>query len=122
MQRRTLDYLLIFTLFGAIALAWYWALSPVSTSFHVMGHYSEADIIRKIWHVRLVQLDWVYTTSDFMRWIQYETYARLSLIFGVWLICAGVLIWRYLRTRPVPSVDQISRHPVSSRASASAQS
>jgi hypothetical protein len=79
-------WLLLATL-AAMAAAWFWALNPLSP---MMGYlyppdWSEADLVRHIWHFRLVQPEWVSTPPDYLRWSEAETLARLSVVFFGWL-------------------------------------
>ena len=101
MQKSTLTVLLLVTTLTALAAAWFWALAPMTTALlyiHSTG-WTDADLIRQIWHFRLVQPEWVSTPTDYLRWTQAETLARLAVVFSIWLTSTALLVWRYLRSR-----------------------
>ena len=90
---------------AAIAAGWFWAVAPMTTSlFHIHpSGWTDADLVRHLWHVRLIQPEWVASPPqyDYLRWTQVETLARLSVLFLGWLGSAAWLIWRHLRGRSV---------------------
>jgi hypothetical protein len=73
----------------AMAAVWLWALPPMTTPLlYVCPHnWSDADLVRHLWHLRLVEPEWVADPPryDYLRWAQDETLARLSLVFLGWL-------------------------------------
>src|SRR5689334_15306438 len=96
---------------AALVLAWFWALPPALTPLlyvHPAG-WTDADIVRDIWHFRLVQPEWVSTPPDYdyAGWSLAETFARLGVVFVGWLVSAVLLIRKY-RRRNGPSANQSS--------------
>ena len=101
MQRQTLIILLLVTTLAALAAAWFWALAPLSTPLLYIHptDWTDADLVRHIWHLRLVQPEWVSTSPDYLAWTWAETLTRLIVIFCGWLTTATFLARRYLRSR-----------------------
>ena len=99
MQKQTLIVLLLLTTLAAIAAAWFWALPPLFTPLLYLHptNWTDADIVRRIWHFRLVQPEWVSTPPDYMRWSQAETLARLFVVFIGWLTTTSILVRRYFK-------------------------
>jgi hypothetical protein len=98
MQRSTLDLLLLGALVGALATAFLWGLRPVIQPvfmLYPMG-WTQADLIRHIWHFRLVQPEWL-SHPEYLPWAFAETYARLGAIFTAWVAAWALLIYQYLR-------------------------
>jgi len=94
--------------FVAIVVAWLWALPPLLTNLDYMypSDWTEADLVRHIWHFRLVQPEWVSTPPDLMAWSQAETLARLGVVLLGWLASMTFLTWKYLSGRKRPSPVQ----------------
>jgi hypothetical protein len=95
---------------AAIAAAWFWAIAPMTTSLlyiHPSG-WTDADLVRHLWHFRLVQPEWVSSPPqyDYLRWTQAETLARLGVVFLGWLGSAAWLIRRHLRGRAITSPNE----------------
>jgi hypothetical protein len=94
-----------FTL-AAIAAAWFWALPPMTTSLlYLCPHnWSDADLVRHLWHFRFVQPQLVASPPqyDYLRWAQAETLARLSVVLLGWISGGGWVLWRHFRGRTVP--------------------
>ena len=90
---------------AAFAAAWFWALPPMTTPLlYLCPHdWSEADLVRHLWHFRLVQPEWVGGPPqyDYLRWAQAETLARLGAVFLGWICGAASILRRYLRGRAV---------------------
>ena len=111
MQKSRLIILLLLTTLAAIAAAWFWALPPLLTPlsyflpyisrFHPVG-WTDADYVRHIWHLRLVQPEWVSTppeySPDYLRWARAETSARLIVVFLGWTTSTGFIVRRYFRS------------------------
>ena len=98
MQKRTFIVLLLLTTLAAMAATWCWALPPLLTSV-IYPHptdWTQADVIRHIWHFRLVQPEWVSTPPDYLRWSQAETLARLIVVFLAWVATTCFLVRRYV--------------------------
>ncbi len=80
---------------AAIAAARYWALSPFSPLLYpTPSDWTEADLIRHIWHFRLVQPEWVGTPGEFLHWTFAETIARLAVVYIGWL-ASSLVAGRY---------------------------
>lgn len=80
----------------ALALAWFWALAPMLTPLLYLHptDWTDADLVRHVWHRRLVQPEWVSTPPDYLRWAQAETLARLGVVFLGWFCSTALLIRR----------------------------
>lgn len=91
---------------AAFVLVWFWALPPLLAPLLYLHptDWTDADIVRAIWHFRLVQPEWVSTPSDYTRWSLAETLARLAVVFLGWLASTALLIRRYKR-RNGPSLN-----------------
>jgi hypothetical protein len=99
MQKRTFIVLLLLTTLAAVAAVWFWVLPPLLTPLFYLHptDWTDADVVRHIWHFRLVQPEWVSTPPDYMRWSQAETLARGIVVFLGWVTTAILLERRYLR-------------------------
>jgi hypothetical protein len=73
----------------AFAAGWFWALSPLGTSLLYIcpSSWTEADLVRHLWHFRLIQPEWVSSPPhyDYLRWAQFETLARFVVVFLGWI-------------------------------------
>src|SRR5689334_24809264 len=91
---------------AGIAAAWFWALPPMTTSLlYLCPHnWTEADLVRHLWHFRLVRPEWVAIPPqyNYLRWAQAETLARLSVVFLGWIGGAAWISRRHFRGRSVP--------------------
>jgi hypothetical protein len=92
--------LLLLATLAALATVWFWALNPFLTllGYIYPSNWNEADLVRHIWHFRLVQPEWVSSPPDFMRWSEAETLARLSVVFICWLVIIAFIIRQYCRS------------------------
>ncbi len=99
MQKRTFILLLLLTTLVATGAGWFWALPPLLTPLFYLHptDWTQADLVRNIWHFRLVQPEWVSTLPDYMRWSQAETLARLVVVFLAWLATTSFLVRRHVR-------------------------
>src|ERR1051326_8063002 len=100
MRKSTLIVLLVVTTVAALATAWFWALAPMTTALlyiHSTG-WTDADLVRHIWHFRLLQPEWVSTPPDYLRWTQAETLARLAVVLLGWLLSSTILLRRYSKS------------------------
>ena len=111
-KSRFIVWLLLATL-AAIAAAWFWALSPLLTLFGYIypSDWTDADLVRHIWHFRLVQPEWVCTPPEYMSWSEAEALARLSVVFLGWLVCITFIIRRYLRSHKKPTPNKSPEPP-----------
>ena len=103
MRKLTFIVLLILTTLAAIAAARFWALLPLGTMLAYIHppDWTDADLVRHIWHYRLVQPEWVSSPPQYSytRWMMAETLARLSVVLICWLVSITFIIRRYLRSR-----------------------
>jgi hypothetical protein len=87
---------------AAIAAAWFWAIAPLS-SFEILDWppRTDADLVRHLWHFRLVQPEWVSSPPmySYDRWVGAETWARLLVVFLGWIVCNILADRIYLRIR-----------------------
>jgi hypothetical protein len=95
--------LLLITL-AAVAAAWFWALAPLA-GFDVLNWppRTDADLVRYLWHFRLVQPEWVSNPPNYSygRWEEAEVLARLTVVFLGW-ITSNILADRIsLRNREI---------------------
>jgi hypothetical protein len=102
MKKSTLMvYLLLITL-AAIAAAWFWALRPLLTGLAYLHptNWTDADLVRHIWHYRLVQPEWVSSPPQYSytRWMMAETLARLAVVFLGWAASIMFIERRYFRS------------------------
>src|ERR1043165_3852720 len=105
-MKTTLRFQLAVITLTALAAAWFWALPPILTPLLYLhpSTWTEADLVRHLWHFRLVQPEWVSSPPqyDYLRWAQAETLARLALVFLGWLGGSTCLLRRHQRQRPGP--------------------
>lgn len=96
-MKATLGFGLAAITLAAIAAAWFWALPPLFTPLFYLhpASWTDADIVRHLWRVRLIQPEWVSSPPqyDYLRWAQVETLARLDVVFLGWLGAAACAIW-----------------------------
>jgi len=97
-KKQTFIILLLLITLASLAAAWFWALPPLLTPLFYMHptDWTDADLVRHLWHFRLVQPEWVSTPPDYLRWALAETLARLLVIFVIWLTAVIFLERRYL--------------------------
>jgi hypothetical protein len=84
---------------AAVAAAWFWAIAPMTTSLLYIhpSDWTDADLMRHLWHFRLIQPEWVSSPPqyDYIGWTQAEALARLCAVFLGWLGSASWIIWRH---------------------------
>ena len=102
MTKRALILEIVGVTFAALAIGFFWALDPLLTAIFMMTQSgtTDAELIRQIWHFRLVQPEWILDpiqSLQFLRWQQAESAARLSLVFIAWLASVIYLITRHRR-------------------------
>ena len=70
--------------------------------------WTDADLVRHLWHFRLIQPEWVGSLPeyDYLRWTQAETLARLAVVLSVWVGSAGWILRRHLSRRTVSPPNQ----------------
>jgi hypothetical protein len=90
---------------AALVVAWLWAVAPVTAPLlyiHSSG-WTDADLVRRIWPVRLIQPEWVSSPPqyDYLRWTQAETLARLSVVFIAWIASVGWIVRTSRHRQPV---------------------
>ncbi len=98
MSRPSLGLLLGAITLASLAAAWFIALAPIINSFIVMtpSAWTEADLVRHLYHFRLVQPEWVSAPPDFLRWTQAEATTRLIVVSLVWLASGAFVVRRYI--------------------------
>jgi hypothetical protein len=108
MQKRTFIVLLLLTTLAAIAAVWFWALTPLHAPLFYIHptDWTDADMVRAIWHFRLVQPEWVSSPPDYFLWAQAETLARGIMVLLAWATTAILLEKRYLRSQRNTSPNQ----------------
>jgi hypothetical protein len=105
MQKLTFMVFLLLITLAAIGAAWFWALPPLLTPLFYLHptDWTDADLVRHIWHFRLVQPEWVSTPPDYMRWSVAETLARLTVVFLGWATSIMFIERRYFRSHNEPT-------------------
>jgi hypothetical protein len=76
------------------ALAWFWALPPLLHALFYLcpTDWTQADVVRHIWHFPLVQPEWVNT----------PTLVRLGIVFLGWVSGTMLLDGKYLNDKKGP--------------------
>ena len=97
MTKRALSLEIAAITLVALAITFWWALDPILTAIFLMTNraLTDAELIRQIWHFRLVQPEWIGPPDQFWRWQQAETLARLTVVFVGWLAGVVALTKRY---------------------------
>ena len=94
---------------AALAVAWFWALPPILTPllYITPSNWTDADLVRHLWHFRLVQPEWVGSPPqyDYLRWAQAETLARLGVMVLGWFSGTAWVIRRHLGRRRVATAN-----------------
>ena len=103
MQKATLKLFLFFVTLAAVGAALLWAARPLVTPLLYLypTGWTDAELIRHVWHFRLVQPEWASTPPDYLHWSQTETMARLSVVFLAWLTNVALVV-RYFRRHQAP--------------------
>jgi hypothetical protein len=94
---------------AAIGCVWFWALAPMTSLLYIgPSSWTDADLVRHLWHFRLAQPEWVSSPPqyDYLRWMQAESIARLGVVFLVWVGSAGWLVRRHLGGRAFTSPNK----------------
>jgi hypothetical protein len=65
-----------------------WALGPVLTPLNSISstEFTGADIVRRVWHLRLVTPEWASNLTDYVRWSQAESLTRSIVVALGWLV------------------------------------
>lgn len=88
---------------AAVAAAWFWAIAPMTTSLLYIhpNDWTDADLVRHLWHFRIIQPEWVGSPPqyDYLRWTRAEALARLGAVFLGWLVSASWIIRRHTTGR-----------------------
>jgi hypothetical protein len=99
----TLRIQLVVITLAAVAAAWFWAIATMTASLLYIhpSDWTDADLVRHLWHFRIIQPGWVGGPPqyDYLRWTQAEALARLGAVFLGWLVSASCLIWRHTTGR-----------------------
>ena len=112
MRKSTFIVLLVVITLAALAVALFWAAVPLLTMLGYLYNGTQADLVRHIWHFRLVQPEWVSSPPDYdyEQWAQAETLARLSIVFVGWAASLLLVERRYLRSlrnTPTPKKQDV---------------
>jgi hypothetical protein len=99
MTKRALTLQIVAVTVIAFVVALFFAIYPMLVAIFMMTRpgSTDADLIREIWHFRVVQPEWISGPDQFFRWQQAEIYARLTLVFVGWLASVIALVMRYRR-------------------------
>jgi hypothetical protein len=99
MTRRALTLQIIGVTILALLIAFFWALDPMLTAIFMLTRpgITDAELIREIWHVRLVQPEWISGPGQLFKWMEAEAGARLSVVFLGWLASVFTLVKRHYR-------------------------
>jgi len=118
MTKRALTLQIVAVTFVALAVAFFWALDPMLSAIFMLTHATtDAELIRQVWHIRLVQPEWISGPGQLFKWMEAEAAARLSVVFLGWLAAVFTLVRRY-RHGPPKSSNQ-SMQPTASPGTAS---
>jgi hypothetical protein len=108
----TLSLQLVAITLAAVAAALFWALAPMTASLLYIhpNSWNDADLVRHLWHFRLIQPEWVSGSPqyDYMLWTRAETLTRLAVVFIASLGSSAWIVKRhhYLRTGSPPNHQQ----------------
>ena len=79
--------------------------TPITTSLLYIypNDWTDADLVRHLWHFRLIQPEWVGSPPqyDYLRWTQAETLARLGAVFLGWMGSVSWMLWRHAPGRTI---------------------
>ncbi len=115
MTKRALGFQIAAVTLVALVVVIFWALDPILTAIFMMtSSTTDAELIRQIWHFRLVQPEWVTGPGQLFKWQETEAYTRLSLVLLCWLAAVVSLVRRSSRGRPKPSNQSMKLTAVSS--------
>jgi hypothetical protein len=111
MKKSTFIVLLLLITLAAVAAAWFWALPPLIMGFDILHSppWTEADLVRYLWHFRLIQPEWVSKppSYDYQRWAGAETLARLAVVFVGWAASSLFIERLYLRSHRKPTPNPV---------------
>lgn len=98
MRRSTFFILLVAITSIALVVVWFWALGPVLIPLNSISstEFTGADVVKRVWHLRLVQPEWVARPTDYVRWSQSESLARFILVVLSWLAGIGFIVRSHL--------------------------
>jgi hypothetical protein len=104
--KATPGFTLLAITFIAVAVAWFWALAPIATPLlyiHPNG-WTDADLVRHIWHFRIIQPEWLSLAPqyDYLIWTQAETVARLIVLFLGWSGAGAAWLTQHHRRASAP--------------------
>ena len=113
MRKSTFISILAFTALIALAVAWVWALAPLLIPLVSINstEFTSADVVRRVWHLRLVQPEWVSRPTDYVRWSQVESLARFMVVVLGWSVGAAFVIRSRLTSRRGGPSDHASHSP-----------
>jgi serine/threonine protein kinase len=112
MRKCTFILLLFASTLCALGLARLWALAPLGPLVYPMPTNStDADLIRAVWHFRLISPEWGGNSLDYLHWSMMEFYARFAVVFLGWCLTMKLVERRYLKTHSkVPPANATPGH------------
>ncbi len=98
MQKSTFIIFLAVTTLIALGVIWFWALGPLLIPLVSINstEFTSADVVRRVWHLRLVQPEWVSNPTDYVRWSQAESLARFIVVVLGWLAGIAFIVRSHL--------------------------
>jgi hypothetical protein len=99
MTRRALTLQIVVVTILALLITFFWALDPILTAIFMLTRtgITDAELIRQVWHVRLVQPEWISGPGQIFKWMEVEAGARLGVILLGWLASVFILVRRHHR-------------------------
>jgi hypothetical protein len=97
MTKRALTLQILAVMIIALLIAFFWALDPMLTAIFMMtrSNITDGELIRQIWHFRIVPPEWIRGPGQLMRWMEVEACARLAVVFLAWLASVFTLVRRH---------------------------
>ena len=114
-MRKSTFFVLFVAVITLIALAavWFWAFAPVLIPLNSINstELTSADVVRRVWHFRLVQPEWVSNPTDYVLWSRAESLVRFLLVVLGWLLGVAFVVRDHWISRRSTSADTAS-HPI----------
>ncbi|HXI71556.1 MAG TPA: hypothetical protein VNN22_14470 [Verrucomicrobiae bacterium] len=107
MQKTTLKLFLLLIAVCAVSVTLFWAVRPLLTPLLLllqMG-WTDADIINRYWHFRLIQPEWLSNPPDYYLWARTETLTRLAIVFVAWAMSTIFVVRQYCKTCKQPTLS-----------------
>lgn len=111
MQKTTFIILLSVTTLIALGMVWFWAFGPLLTPLICINstEWTGADVVRRVWHLRLVQPEWVSKPTDYVLWSQAESLARCIVVVLGWSVGVAFIVRGHLASRRKSPLDTASQ-------------